>query len=64
MLLTYNWMYHDMISRDDPIQHHPLIGVPQNIVRCPECGRHTIYMNKVGNEWCLHCDYGHRKEKL
>jgi hypothetical protein len=61
MLATYNWMWHNII-KDIDFELLPLVGKPQNTVRCPECGRHTIYMNMVGDEWCLHCDYGSEED--
>ena len=55
LLFTYNGMFH-MLSEET--KNHPLTGVPQNILRCPGCGRHTIYSpNDKSEEWCFHCDY-------
>lgn len=52
---TYNGMFHNL-SRDS--KAHPLTGVPQNTLRCPGCGRHTIYVsNDKRAEWCFYCDY-------
>lgn len=38
-------------------EYIPIIGSPLITERCPNCGRHTLYMNKFEDEWCFHCDY-------
>lgn len=54
-ILTYNEMYHML---DENTKKNPYIGVPQNDLRCPNCGRHTMYVSVNGrDEWCLHCEY-------